>query len=232
MACYRRLLAVDSRDAEAFRLLEMMLTRAERWNDLLTVYREAADNTLDQAHKKSLLFRMSALQEEALDDAAAAIRTFREILDVDADDAKATAALDRLYTALSRWQDLAELLIRRIERADALAAEAPERVVGEGSWTALKLRLGALDGKKFLLTWTYHPRPLNTAVANSAVLIASKLGMDVTLLCPSEAYHLDPRYLASIRSGTAGAGMGGFPGMGGPMALPAGGGGQAVTIVR
>lgn len=64
---------------------------------------------------------------------------------------------------------------------------------------AMKERLGALDGKKFLLTWTYHPRPLNTAVANSAVLIASKLGMDVTLLCPSEAYHLDPRYLDAAR---------------------------------
>jgi N-acetylornithine carbamoyltransferase len=60
-------------------------------------------------------------------------------------------------------------------------------------------RLGPLDGKKFLLTWTYHPRPLNTAVANSALLIASKLGMDVTLLCPNEQYHLDPRYLDAAR---------------------------------
>jgi len=65
---------------------------------------------------------------------------------------------------------------------------------------AMKERLGALDGKKFVLTWTYHPRPLNTAVANSAVLIASKLGMDVTLLCPNEQYHLDARYLDAARS--------------------------------
>lgn len=68
---------------------------------------------------------------------------------------------------------------------------------------AMKERLGRLDGKKFLLTWTYHPRPLNTAVANSAVLIASKLGMDVTLLCPSEEYHLDERYLEAARQSTA-----------------------------
>jgi N-acetylornithine carbamoyltransferase len=64
---------------------------------------------------------------------------------------------------------------------------------------AMKERLGPLQGKKFLLTWTYHPRPLNTAVANSAILIASKLGMDVTLLCPSADYHLDPRYLDAAR---------------------------------
>lgn len=63
----------------------------------------------------------------------------------------------------------------------------------------MKERLGSLDGKKFLLTWTYHPRPLNTAVANSAVLIAAKLGMDVTLLCPRPEYKLDERYLSAAR---------------------------------
>jgi len=58
----------------------------------------------------------------------------------------------------------------------------------------LKERLGEVRKRKFLLTWTWHPRPLNTAVANSALLIASKFGMDVTLLCPEEAYRLDPQF--------------------------------------
>lgn len=63
----------------------------------------------------------------------------------------------------------------------------------------LQERLGALDDKKLLLTWTYHPRPLNTAVANSALIIAAKLGMNVTLLCPTEEYLLDPRYMDAAR---------------------------------
>ena len=58
----------------------------------------------------------------------------------------------------------------------------------------LKEHLGEVTKRKFLLTWTWHPRPLNTAVANSALLIASKFGMDVTLLCPEEAYRLDPKF--------------------------------------
>ena len=58
----------------------------------------------------------------------------------------------------------------------------------------LKEKLGEVRKKKFVLTWTWHPRPLNTAVANSALLIASKFGMDVTLLCPDEAYRLDPQF--------------------------------------
>jgi N-acetylornithine carbamoyltransferase len=60
-------------------------------------------------------------------------------------------------------------------------------------------RLGKPDGKKFLLTWTYHPKPLNTAVANSALMIAAKFGMDVTLLCPTPEYVLDERYMNVAR---------------------------------
>ncbi len=60
---------------------------------------------------------------------------------------------------------------------------------------ALQERIGPLDGRKFVLTWTYHPRPLNTAVANSALMIAAKFGMKPTLLCPTEDYILDDRYI-------------------------------------
>jgi N-acetylornithine carbamoyltransferase len=55
--------------------------------------------------------------------------------------------------------------------------------------------IGDFSQQKYVLTWTYHPRPLNTAVANSSLLIASKLGMNVTLLCPDERYLLDPFFM-------------------------------------
>ncbi len=58
----------------------------------------------------------------------------------------------------------------------------------------LQEKLGEVRKKKFVLSWTWHPRPLNTAVANSALLITSKFGMDVTLLYPEEAYRLDPQF--------------------------------------
>ncbi len=40
---------------------------------------------------------------------------------------------------------------------------------------ALQEHFGTQDlrGKKYVLTWTYHPKPLNTAVANSALTIAT-----------------------------------------------------------
>ena len=71
---------------------------------------------------------------------------------------------------------------------------------------ALKERLGTTDGKKFLLTWTYHPKPLNTAVANSALIIAAKFGFDVTLLCPTPEYVLDARYMEAAQASAAAAG--------------------------
>ena len=61
---------------------------------------------------------------------------------------------------------------------------------------ALQERFGTdLRGRKYVLTWTYHPKPLNTAVANSALTIATRMGMDVTLLCPTPEYVLDERYM-------------------------------------
>ena len=62
---------------------------------------------------------------------------------------------------------------------------------------ALQEHFGSPDlrGKKYVLTWTYHPKPLNTAVANSALTIATRMGMDVTLLCPTPEYLLDSRYM-------------------------------------
>jgi N-acetylornithine carbamoyltransferase len=62
---------------------------------------------------------------------------------------------------------------------------------------ALQEHFGSTDlrGRKYVLTWTYHPKALNTAVANSALTIATRMGMDVTLLCPTPDYVLDQRYM-------------------------------------
>ncbi len=70
----------------------------------------------------------------------------------------------------------------------------------------LRERLGTFEKKKLLLTWTYHPKPLNTAVANSALIAATKMGFDVTLLCPTPDYLLDERYMHAATEYAAAAG--------------------------
>lgn len=73
---------------------------------------------------------------------------------------------------------------------------------------ALQEHFGSTDlrGKKYVLTWTYHPKPLNTAVANSALTIATRMGMDVTLLCPTPDYVLDERYMGWAEQNVAESG--------------------------
>jgi len=62
----------------------------------------------------------------------------------------------------------------------------------------IKEHLGDVKGKKLVLTWAYHPKPLMMSVANSALLIATKFGMDVTVAHPEE-YDLDPDIMASAK---------------------------------
>jgi N-acetylornithine carbamoyltransferase len=54
---------------------------------------------------------------------------------------------------------------------------------------------GDTKAKKFVLTWTYHPKALPMAVANSALLTAARLGMEVTVARP-RGYGLDPGVMA------------------------------------
>lgn len=107
----------------------------------------------------------------------------------------------RAFPKFEVWQeDREDLLLKSLAQHATVPVINMETITHPCQELALMLtlkeHLGQVDGRRFLLTWTYHPKPLNTAVANSALLIASKFGMDVTLLCPNEDYLLDPRYIA------------------------------------
>ncbi len=56
-----------------------------------------------------------------------------------------------------------------------------------------------LSGKKFVLSWAYHPKPLPVSVPHSTVLITTRFGLDVTLLHP-KGFELDENILASART--------------------------------
>ena len=58
---------------------------------------------------------------------------------------------------------------------------------------------GEVKRKKFVLAWCHHPRALPMAVPNSALLMAARMGMDVTLACPAP-YKLDENVLALASS--------------------------------
>ncbi len=61
----------------------------------------------------------------------------------------------------------------------------------------LRERLGATRGKRFVLAWAWHPKPLPTAVPVSAALNAARLGMEVVIARPP-GFDLDPEDLRAI----------------------------------
>ncbi|MEO6055387.1 MAG: N-acetylornithine carbamoyltransferase [Gemmatimonadales bacterium] len=62
----------------------------------------------------------------------------------------------------------------------------------------LREKLGETEGKRFVLTWAWHPKALPTAVPASAALAAAELGMEIVIARPPE-YELDPEDTALIR---------------------------------
>jgi N-acetylornithine carbamoyltransferase len=62
----------------------------------------------------------------------------------------------------------------------------------------LREKLGDTAGKRFVLTWAWHPKALPTAVPASAALAAARLGMEIVIGRP-EGYELDPEDTALIR---------------------------------
>jgi len=61
---------------------------------------------------------------------------------------------------------------------------------------------GKLAGKKFVLSWTYHPKALPMAVPNSALRMAARCGMDVTVARP-ETHALDDEVMTAAQQAAA-----------------------------
>lgn len=120
----------------------------------------------------------------------------------------------RAFPLFKDWQEDRQ---DKVIRALAKYAEVPvinmETIVHPCQELALMRtvqdHIGKPDGKTFVLTWTWHPRPLNTAVANSALLIASKFGMNIRMLIPDDAYLLDEQFMdaAERQAGASGGSL-------------------------
>jgi N-acetylornithine carbamoyltransferase len=59
-------------------------------------------------------------------------------------------------------------------------------------------QLGDPRGKKYVLTWAWHPKSLPVATPHSQLVSAANLGMDVTVLRP-EGYGLEPEVMRLAR---------------------------------
>ena len=118
-ATWRRLFDLDPTNVElgtpAAEALARIYESEEAWAKLVDVLRRRVVWSSTDDQRRQLLFRIARIQEELLADPVAAIATYRELLEGDPTDRSALDGLEKLHASKGEWQDLAEVLRRRLE---------------------------------------------------------------------------------------------------------------------
>lgn len=112
---YRRALAFQPEDQGLFRAIDDILKRTSRHEDRVQLYREALEQRFEPAERLELLHTIAGLERRELGRVDAAIETYRSAVELDEQDTRALDALTELYTEQRRWNDLADLYLRRAE---------------------------------------------------------------------------------------------------------------------
>jgi len=132
---FRLVYEIESDNLDALGALGELYVQTQRFRELLDVYARRIELETDPKARLEFAYRQARLLAEALNDTEQAISAFEGIVsEYGVQQSDACRSLEQLYEAESRWQDLAQLLERRIE-ADP---ESHEELA------ALKFRLGRI----------------------------------------------------------------------------------------
>ena len=112
---YRRALAFEPESLELFDAIDHLLLKMSRASERVALHRGALDNRFEPADRLKVLHTIADLERTALDQPDKAIETYRAALDVDESDAISLDALTELYRSRARFEELAELQLRRAE---------------------------------------------------------------------------------------------------------------------
>lgn len=93
---------------------------------------------------------------------------------------------DRTDRLLHRFAEAATVPVINLESA----FYHPCQALGDAATLNVQFD-GEVRGRKFVLAWAHHPKPLPMAVPNSALLAAARLGMEVVVARP-DSHALDP----------------------------------------
>jgi len=108
-------LVEDPRWDHAIEESERLANATAAWDEMVAAYTRAIERAKDKDVQRQTLLRMARVFEFELQDAARAVETHLRVLELEPKDADALGALDRLYLSAGMFDDLAEILRRRIE---------------------------------------------------------------------------------------------------------------------
>ncbi len=105
----------DPRNERAIEEAERLAGDLAAWEELVSVYVRVLERHSDSEVQRQTLLRLARVYESSLGDLGAAIQTHLRVLEIDAKDPDALEALDRLYQNAGMYEELVEVLRRRIE---------------------------------------------------------------------------------------------------------------------
>jgi len=127
---------------------------------------------------------MDGVADEHVRDAAAVLSEYADMIAIRALSRHDDWARERRDQVIVSFQKYASVPIFNMESV----LDHPTQAWGDA--LTLTEEFGDLRGKKIALTWAYHPQTRPLAVPHGVGVMATKLGMDVTV-CHPEGYELD-----------------------------------------
>src|SRR5689334_11839459 len=110
-----RVLQLAPASESALQRLSVLLTVAERWNDVLALYDRAIGANKDKSRRVRLLREAAQLAKDVANQPEKAIGYYQLLLPLVPDDAQVNTGLERLLERHERWADLIALWEKRIE---------------------------------------------------------------------------------------------------------------------
>lgn len=147
LALYRQAFAVEPESPSLFEAIDSLLQGERRAAERAELHRNALEHRYEPALRVATLHALARIEQHDLGDLDKAVETYREILDVDAADARALDALTAIFRESKRFGDLSELYELRES-----SASSPEEA---SSYRLLLARLHRddLDDPETALDW-------------------------------------------------------------------------------
>lgn len=136
--CHASILEIDGSDGQALEAIGRVRAQQQRWPEVAEILEKRIEVEMDPARRLELRRELAALYAGPLDDARHAMAAWRGVLDEEPSDLAAIEALEALYQKAQKWEDLRELLDRRLD----LATNDQERI-------AARVRLARLVEQAF-----------------------------------------------------------------------------------
>jgi tetratricopeptide (TPR) repeat protein len=96
--------------------LDRLAELTQEWGYIVDVGEQVLENPeLNQDVRLAVLLRSGQVLDKRINDAARAIGAYNKVLAINPEHAEALSALDRLYTQSGQWEELADILQRRIK---------------------------------------------------------------------------------------------------------------------